>query len=403
MKRKILSLAASLLALLVVAPAQAQTMATFSVTASGTNPTVDSAIAFTTSIWEKYLVSTQPIKVNIFFWDLTSAGPLGITFPNGRRDFASAPLDSIWYPSCLANAISASETNPGESDIDIYMNASSTINWYFGTDANPSSGQYDFVSVLLHEIGHGLGFLSLAKSTSGNGSLGYLTSSDFFPLSPSFPWPDLQGKPSIYDYYIETTAGDHVADTSLYPNPGTALHGAFTSNGLWFNAPKSYAANSNVRVRLHAPTTFALGTSITHLNESTFPASNPSTLMTPFISKGEINHDPGPVTLGILEDIGWTISYPIAVDDAAPSLHLQAFPNPCVDQLHLRFTSDGTPTRITVMDAQGRSLESWEVNAPAGTSGITWDASDLATGFFLVRVENDKGAVVKKVVKALEE
>ncbi|MCK7534680.1 MAG: hypothetical protein MZV63_28610 [Marinilabiliales bacterium] len=32
------------------------------------------------------------------------------------------------------------------------------VKWYFGTDGNTPELLYDFVTVVLHEIGHGLGF-----------------------------------------------------------------------------------------------------------------------------------------------------------------------------------------------------------------------------------------------------
>jgi hypothetical protein len=374
------------------------------VTSSGTTAEIDSAISFTIKIWEKYLISAQPIKINLFYWDLTSAGPLGITFPNGRRDFPGAPVDSVWYATSLANAITGTETNPGESDLDIYFNGNSSIPWYFGTDGLPGAAQYDFVSVLLHEIGHGLGFLSLAKSTSGTGSLGYLTSADFFPLTSTFPWPDLQGKPSIYDYFIETTAGDHIADTAFYANPSSALHAAFTSNALWFNAPKSFLANGNVRVRLYAPTTFALGTSVTHLNETTFPASHPSTLMTPFISKGEINHDPGLMTLAMLEDIGWGILYPVGVEEGSEAHVLRAFPNPFETEINLQFPSDGYGSQVSVRDVSGRVLRAWSMDAGSGLSTFQWDGCDdqgrrAPEGIYLVMISNESGVVVKQVMK----
>lgn len=382
--------------------------ATIQVTSSGTTPAVDSAISFTIKIWEKYLISTQPIKINLIYADLTTAGPLGITFPNGRRDFAGAPLDSVWYPTSLANAITGTETNPGEADLDIYLNANSTIPWYFGTDGMPGASKYDFVSVLLHEIGHGLGFLSLAKSSSGSGSLGYLTAADFFPLSPSFPWPDLQGKPSVFDYFIESTAGDRIADTSLYANPSSSLHAAFTSNSLWWNAPKSFIANGNARIRIYAPTTFALGTSVTHLNETTFPSTHPSTLMSPFISKGEINHDPGLMTLAMLEDMGWGILYPVGTEDGLQPMMVQTFPNPFAENLHIQLPSDHASLKVDVMDLSGRVLRNWNAVDAGNQTTLMWDGRDqqghpVTAGMYLLRICDESGVTVKKVVKGSAE
>ncbi|MDV7399647.1 hypothetical protein RZS08_49995, partial [Arthrospira platensis SPKY1] len=107
------------------------------------------------------------IKVNVLFFPVNGLF-LGLTFPNGRKDFPGAPLEATWYASCLANAITGSELNPGEADMDIVMAAD--VNWYYGTDGQPGPGQFDFVSVLLHEIGHGLGIVSLSDSPAGEGS-----------------------------------------------------------------------------------------------------------------------------------------------------------------------------------------------------------------------------------------
>ena len=40
---------------------------------------------------------------------------------------------------------------------------SSSEDWYFGLDGRPGEDQFDFVSVVLHEIGHGLGFYDSFK------------------------------------------------------------------------------------------------------------------------------------------------------------------------------------------------------------------------------------------------
>src|SRR5262249_59824059 len=44
--------------------------------------------------------------------------------------------------------------------------------WYYGLDANPPSGQIDLVAVVLHELGHGLGFLTFVDLASGAKFLG---------------------------------------------------------------------------------------------------------------------------------------------------------------------------------------------------------------------------------------
>ena len=111
---------------------------TFSFSTTGTTPQMDSAIVFAGSIWGEYLNSAVPIKVHVFYGNLFGA-TLAITIPNGRRDFPSAPIDSIWYASCLANSIEGSELNPGEDDINIYFD--NNVTWYLGVDANCPGGQ----------------------------------------------------------------------------------------------------------------------------------------------------------------------------------------------------------------------------------------------------------------------
>ena len=41
------------------------------------------------------------------------------------------------------------------------------IDWYFGTDGSTPFSQYDFVSVVMHEIAHGLNFAGSMRVSSG--------------------------------------------------------------------------------------------------------------------------------------------------------------------------------------------------------------------------------------------
>jgi hypothetical protein len=149
--------------------------------------------------------------------------------PNGRKDFSVWSVPATWYASSLANAITGTELNPGEYDIDLFLNSS--VAWYFGTDGNCPGNKYDFVSIVLHEICHGLGFVGLGKVENNIGSFGLLEASDFAPIVTSFPWPDLDTLPGIYDTYLEET---NFSNLTFFPNPSEELADQFTGNQVFF-------------------------------------------------------------------------------------------------------------------------------------------------------------------------
>lgn len=65
------------------------------------------------------------------------------------------------------------------------------------------------------------------------------------------------------------------------------------------------AANGNQRVKMYAPSTWSSGSSYSHLDYNTFNGTS-NQLMVFAVSAGESVHDPGAVTKGLLEDLGWT-------------------------------------------------------------------------------------------------
>ncbi len=331
------------------------------------------AIDHAASIWEGILVSDVPIKV-LVTWAPLGISTLGITFPNGRKDFTGAPLPFTWYPTALANAISGTELNTGENDFEFFLNASS--DWYYGTDGATPNGQYDLVSVALHEMGHGLGFVGLSKKEGSNGSFGLLLQSDFSPLITSFPWPQLDTLPGVFDRFL---AHPQNGPLELMENPGTALGSAMTSNQLRFNGTFAMEANGGIEPRIYSPSLFALGSSCAHLNESTYPEGDPNELMTPFSSEGSANHWPGALCLAIMRDIGWNLSPDVGVVDNILSDRIIVYPNPVIDQVHLRVPSR-TPVQATIMDAFGRTVYRDMI-----TNSIA--VQDLPPGGYTLRVE----------------
>ncbi|MBK8339922.1 MAG: hypothetical protein IPK99_07960 [Flavobacteriales bacterium] len=176
--------------------------ATFDITFIGTAPDAqaNAAVQHAADIWAGILVSDVPIKVRVAWFPL-GAGTLGITFPNGRKDFTGAPVAATWYATALANSITGSEQNPGENDIDVFLNNGLNIDWYSALDGNPGGGQYDLVSVALHELGHGLGFVGLAKRVGGEGSFGLLENDGFQSAHDELSWPELDTLPGIFDHF----------------------------------------------------------------------------------------------------------------------------------------------------------------------------------------------------------
>jgi hypothetical protein len=67
-------------------------------------------------------------------------------------------------------------------------------------------------------------------------------------------------------------------------------------------------ANNNDNGRLYAPAEFDDGSSIAHLDESTYGAGTINSLMTPALGMNERILDPGPISSNILNEMGWTVT-----------------------------------------------------------------------------------------------
>ena len=361
----------------------------FIVTTTGTNPTIDAAIDHAVNIWDDYLITSTQIKLHVEYLDLTSQGPLGITLPNGRKDFISALYSGTWYPSCLANALEGTELNPGENDIDVFMNSAS--NYYFGTDGNPGFNQYDFVSVILHEIAHGLGIVSLSKVNNNEGSFGTLVASDFAPLSTSFPFPDLEGLPSVWDKMIINNFGETISDTMFFPNNSVDLNAEFESNNLFFNGAIATAVNSGSYPKVFAPNTYDPGSSLSHIDENSFPSSSGNAMMTPFISNGEVNHYPGPLLVALLQDIGWLVDANAHVAENYEPLEIVSYPNPVLDQLSVLLKQPVKQLKIEIFSAQGKIVDLYEFNS----NSFLIDMSNYNTGMYFIRCSANG---IKKVI-----
>ena len=133
---------------------------------------VQAAFTYAANIWASQLQSPVPITIDACWANNLPVGVLGHAGATiTSRGFAGAPDPNTWYPVALANALHGSDLDPAHADIYAAFD-STRSNWYFGTDGNTPFNQYDFASVILHEITHGLGFIGSMDVVAGQGSWG---------------------------------------------------------------------------------------------------------------------------------------------------------------------------------------------------------------------------------------
>ena len=330
----------------------------------------EAAITFAASIWASYLRSDVPVVVDVDWRDrddpllLASAGPSTLF-----RDFPGAVPDT-WYPVALAEAIAGESLNaPGEPDVDITVNAGAA--WYFGTDASPPRTRTDLVTVALHELGHGLGFISSADTLRG------------VELSLGF-----SGRFVVYDDFLEAT-GRRLTDAGAFANPGELLLAAVTGADLTFAGPTVLDRNGGAGAPLFSPPAFDAGSSVSHFDEATYPPGSAEALMTPSLARGEAAHDPGLLALALMADLGWDIRLelspaepPSGVGDLAAA-GVRIAPNPAGARLTVRGLAATARGEVTVTDARGAVV----ARATATTlrdGGL--DLAALAPGVYALRV-----------------
>jgi hypothetical protein len=253
------------------------------------------AFQYAAGIWAACLQSNVPIIVQAQMDPLACnagsavLGSAGATFV--FRDFAGAPLAGTWYPEALANALHGSDLDAGSPDINATFNSNlgqpgclTGVFFYYGLDGLAPGGTIDFVSVVVHEIGHGLGFqtfMSQAGVRLGGFNDDYMV---FLENHGAVP----PGYPAMTD--AQRAAGN-IADPNLHwtgplvTAQGTAILSAGMSGG---------------HVRMHGPNPYQPGSSVSHWSTALFP----NELMEPVYTGP--NHDPG-LAWTLMDEIGWTL------------------------------------------------------------------------------------------------
>lgn len=261
-------------------------------------PEALSAFEYAMSIWETHLESSIPVAIEAT-WQELDANVLGSAGPTRIAQIPPIGEDDTWYSIAQANAMTGSDIKQNaDVEFDIVININCEFaDWYFGQDANPPSNMIDFVTVVLHEIGHGIGFIG---SMAGD--------EDVEVASWGFESSGGDNFPIIYDRFTED--GDNVSliNENVYPNPSSDLYDALVGGfgGVFFDGTDANIVNLRTPVRLYTPFPWQGGSSYSHLDLDTF-GDTENALMRPALDRQFSIHTPGPVMCGMLSDMGWPL------------------------------------------------------------------------------------------------
>lgn len=269
------------------------------------------ALQYAASFIGARLVSAVPIRITVDFQAVYCAPANAVLATAGTAslvsEFAGAPRSNTLYPIALANALAGRRLVPGSDDVVARFNSALDKadaclgggDWYYGLDRKTPDGDINFVSTVIHEVIHGLGFQSyvILRSYSPNGDVGQ------FPTTGAGRMPDVFSR--------------HIRDLSMPGQPlwpeltaaqraKSATHGPYLVwDGNSTNSVASAILDRGIRqgrVQLYAPSTVEVGSSVSHWAS----VVQPDQLMEPFITAQPI------FNLGLaacaLQDMGWTLS-----------------------------------------------------------------------------------------------
>lgn len=269
------------------------------------------AVQYVADIWGALLDSPVTIEVETQWLELecsSGSGVLGSAGPaTAHGNFGNAPLADTWYPAALADSLTGADLSQG--DPEIVMNINVTLDdgssdclggatWYYGLDGNRPPGTVDIVSLVLHELGHGLGFVTFVDNSDGS----------LLNELPDVYLRNLRDTETGKDWDAMNDAERQASAINdpnvVWTGPDvTAMAPAFVSQS---------AAFSNGFLRTHAPDELAPGSSISHWAQGSW-----TLLMEPSLSGALF--DQVDLTIDLLRDIGWRTTEDVIFSDGFES------------------------------------------------------------------------------------
>lgn len=253
-------------------------------TATWTQDQIDAAVR-ALSTWDSLIANTpgRTLTVGLSWYNESNN-----TLANASSPFRYYYTNNAQQVSTFAEDIWKNGNNAGGSpsshyDIVIHCNTYQANQFYFGADILPSSiNQYDFQSILTHEVGHAVGFLSLATET-GSFRTENVTDSNNRSYSTMLY--------TAYDKLMTNKEGQKLVNLAS-ANPNTAV----------FQLGDTVALDGT-ELTVYNPATWQNGSSMAHIDSE----SDPDALMQYSISKDTYRRTLTDGEIQLMSAMGWNM------------------------------------------------------------------------------------------------
>ncbi len=271
---------------------------------------------------------------------------------------ASAGSSRLSGPSGFIHAVAAVKALTGHDlngseTADAVVNVNWARSWELADDFQDDD--FDFTSVIMHELAHALGFsseIALSGASQLNGA----------QIGNPGRW-------SVFDSFVSDSVGVSLIDADTFVlDAAWNTHrtgGTSPDNGLFFNGYNAQKANSGNPVGLYSPTTWNNGSSGSHL-DSLNPTYE-SLMMRHWVSEGRAERQFDDIEKGIFRDLGYTIAgvanvAPVGVGDSGLDTD-EDTPVLITNVLHNDFDPDPGET-------EGIRIESLDTSSTVGAATL---------------------------------
>ena len=250
---------------------------------------ITKACEYVLQLYSKTFKGSTPVAISLGFFPSSY-----FASENVLADSAPPPgvLDgNVYYLSTLYNQMVGMDKFPDNDDISIRYNISHPFYW--SSDGKCPSGKFDFPTILLHEMAHGMGFADNVMYEPGNSTWHGAFFNPIYNKPGYVGWADY---PNCFAKYLYCN-GSRIENLSQ-----SARANAFISNSLYWDGSLGKKANGNSRIKIYAPTTYSGGSTGSHFDQNV----SFTTFMKPATTTANVIHYFDDQILGVFEDMGWT-------------------------------------------------------------------------------------------------